>query len=277
MRQVIETLRGHHRPFRYAAGLVLARTGLCRFFWIHHRDFKLRFRPTSLSLAMWIDPDARADDHDFFRAYLRPGDVVIDVGANIGTLTLTAAVCVGAVGSVHAVEPHPTTAAVLRENVRDNRALNVEIHNVALGSVDGTVRLADVEDDSANFVGDGGAIVVPLRRLDSLRLGGERRVALLKIDVEGFEREVLLGGAETLKRSDCVYFEAFERLFQRYGYRTRDVVGLLAHAGFAVYRRSGPDALAPVDANFDAEELHNLVAARDAAELVRRTGMTIVR
>jgi hypothetical protein len=76
------------------------------------RDLRLRSLQApflcveNLSAHYWVDPANRRRDEDLFAAYLKPGDTVIDVGANIGALTRTAAGAVGPAGTVIGIEAH---------------------------------------------------------------------------------------------------------------------------------------------------------------------------
>ena len=86
--------------------------------------YVLNFYPTSLSLALWINPHARKDDELFFERYLRANDNVIDVGANIGSLALRAASIVKS-GRVFAVEPHPQISKYLAEKTITSKLSDV--------------------------------------------------------------------------------------------------------------------------------------------------------
>jgi predicted methyltransferase len=78
-------------------------------------------RSNSASNVIYFTPYYDYDEMHFLQRYLRPGDVVIDAGANIGTYTLLAATCVGPTGQVIAFEPAPVAFARLRENVARKR------------------------------------------------------------------------------------------------------------------------------------------------------------
>jgi len=245
-------------------------------FRIKHADFTIRFQPTALSLALWVDPTYRSVDHDFFRGYLRPGDVAVDVGANIGSLTLTASSSVGTSGTVVSVEADPRTAAFLSRNCAANRARNVQIIPCAVGSSPGAVLLSRQSDDSTTFVSnDGGDVTVPMRTLDEVLAGVPGRIALVKIDVEGYELAVLVGASKTLARADCVYFEAWDFLCARYGYAVTDIVQLLGAAGFGVYRLGPGGTITPVPSTFSASMLENLVAIRDVDAYCARTSSSV--
>src|SRR5688572_13621160 len=76
---------------------------------------------------IWAEAETR-----LFRELIRPGMVVVDVGANIGYFSLLASTLVGPTGRVYAFEPDPVNCALLRKNVRLNRVTNIEVIESAL-------------------------------------------------------------------------------------------------------------------------------------------------
>jgi FkbM family methyltransferase len=142
------------------------------------------------------------------RACLQPGDVAVDVGANVGLFTVPLALAVGPGGRVLAVEPLPENVERLETNLHRNGLGNVTVVSAAAGSQDGAVQLQVAADSAFSSVAAVtkyrvvGALRVPCRRLDSLwdELG-RPRVALVKIDVEGAELSVLDGAQEMLRSS----------------------------------------------------------------------------
>lgn len=147
---------------------------------------------------------------------LRPGDVAVDVGANIGLYTLLFSSLVGAEGHVHSFEPAPENFTRLQVNLLLNDALNVSLSQAAVYSRPGTVSL--------NLFGPGlgawhtlgrpelpnpyerGKTVTPTTSVDveAVTLDaycaalGISEIALLKVDVEGAEPEVLEGAVDLL-------------------------------------------------------------------------------
>jgi FkbM family methyltransferase len=151
-------------------------------------------------------------EREFVNHFLRPGDVFVDVGANIGLFTLIAASRVGPTGKVIAFEPTPETYERLVGNVRLNRLCNVDCVKSALSDHTGELDLARSADgfDAWN------SFAAPTKGQTALRervgviewdcyakahrLSGN--VTMMKIDVEGWESRVLAGGREMLSRSD---------------------------------------------------------------------------
>lgn len=269
----LSRLREEPRPVRFLTSRVLWRTGLGARLGVRTRfaeGFSVRLHPAALAATVWLDPSYVHDDLVFLRRALRAGDRVVDVGANIGVLTLAAARRVGPTGAVIAIEAHPRTVAFLRENVAEDEAAgNVTIHHAAVAAEPGELRFSDHRSDDQNAVDSAGEITVPARRLDELVPPAP--VALLKVDVEGFERFVLRGAAEVLASSKMLYLECDNRLTRRYGYAGAELVDDLLEIGFKVFRVTGPD-LVPVVREEAGRTPVNLVAAREPNELLRRWG-----
>jgi FkbM family methyltransferase len=142
-------------------------------------------------------------DMGFLLHFLQPGDLLVDAGANIGSYTVLASVVCGA--EVVALEPDPDTMRSLRANVAINRAESrVELVAAALGSRTGSIQFT-IGLDTTNHVAtsaDTQTREVFVRRLDEVLK--ERKPRLLKMDVEGYEGEVIAGATQTLGDSSLV-------------------------------------------------------------------------
>ncbi len=249
--------------FRYLVGRSLVAVDLSQWLDIQRNGYKLRFFPSALSVAMWTDSSYFREDEELLIHYLRPGDTVIDVGANIGAITLAAAQVVGETGRVVAIEAHPRTFAYLRENVRLNERANVDLHNVAIGSEPGRIWFTDYRLDEQNHVvTDGQGFEVAAVPLDDLARDVVR-VALLKVDVEGYERAVFEGAVQVLGRTEAVLFESWERHFRKYGDTTSDVLTLLRGCGFELFRTA--PGLTPIPDDYVSQRCENLLALRPPA------------
>ncbi len=137
------------------------------------------------------------EDMGFVLHFLRPDDRFGDIGANVGSYAVLAAGGVGASG--FAIEPIPGTADNLARNLAVNGLTGrVAVIMACVGREAGVVRMTSAHD-TVNRVAraDEAAIEVPMTTLDALS-AAHGCPTLLKIDVEGFEREVLCGGAATL-------------------------------------------------------------------------------
>jgi FkbM family methyltransferase len=146
-------------------------------------------------------------------AFLKPGDTVIDVGANVGTVALAMARAVGPAGRVIAFEPQRLVFQALCATLTMNGLTHVEARREAVGRVAGMIRIPSIDPAVEQNLGsvkldgvsNGGGDLVPLVTIDELSLAA---CALLKIDAEGMDYDVLLGARETIGRARPVlYFE----------------------------------------------------------------------
>jgi FkbM family methyltransferase len=183
--------------------------------------------------------------------YLRPGMTVVDVGANAGYFTYLAAARVGRSGRVLAVEPLPPVYRNLAAAVRDNRLDRVTVVNTALGRVAGSLPLFVPPAAHGNCaptlvpVPGWEPVLVPVRPLDAvLDECAIDRVDLLKLDVEGFEAEVLAGADRALRSGQvrAVLCEFNDWGLRQNGSSPRDLWDVLAEYGF---RRPGGPAAPP--------------------------------
>jgi FkbM family methyltransferase len=180
----------------------------------------LLISPRMKGAAHFITPGlCEYEEMVFVTHFLRPGDVFVDGGANVGAYTLLASGVAGA--RTIAVEPSPSTFGYLRQNVfLNDLATRVTLVNAALGRSAGKLRLTE-DLGTENYVcadGEAGpSVEVPVTTLDSLVT--EASVTLFKVDVEGFETEVL-AGAQRLLASGAVQAMIVERAGNglRYGY-----------------------------------------------------------
>lgn len=133
-----------------------------------------------------------------FQQLISPGDIVWDVGAHHGYVTLLAAARVQPDGWVYPFEPGRQNRRVLKRHVRWNRLRNVAVQECALASYDGTARFGGGTTSKMHTLG-GGEEEVAVRRGESLvRSGAVRAPTFLKIDVEGAEGDVLTGALPIL-------------------------------------------------------------------------------
>ena len=143
--------------------------------------------------------------------YLHPGCTVIDIGANIGSYTKLFSSWVGPEGSVHSYEPIPETFSYLKNNVRKLGMTNVTVHNVAVSSQPGRMKMKipDRKFYQARISPDGDQ-EVELVRLDDEFLQS-REIAFIKCDVECHEAHVIEGALQIIERDHPVWLmETFD-------------------------------------------------------------------
>ncbi len=175
------------------------------------------------------------EDMAFVLHFLRQGDLFVDVGANIGSYTVLAAA--GAKAQCVAFEPGAAAFGWLERNLRLNGvSARVELHPSAVGARVGTVELSRGGDTVNHVVmepaaEEGATDRVPLTTLDGVLAG--RVPILLKIDVEGFETEVLKGAVQTLAAPGLrALLMELNGSGRRYGYADGDLRHRLEALGF---------------------------------------------
>jgi len=170
---------------------------------------------------------------ELFNQIARPGDVVLDVGANIGAHTVVFAKRVGPTGRVHAFEPQRIVFQTLCANVALNSITNTFCHNAALGDEPGTIVVPAMDYAQVNNFGGlslGGSATgesVPVLTLDGLDLPACR---LVKIDVEGMELNVLKGAVKTIERLQPMLYVENDRVE-----KSAELMRFIEGLGYEIY------------------------------------------
>jgi FkbM family methyltransferase len=182
-----------------------------------------------------------------YLSLIRKGDVVIDIGANVGYFTSLFSDLVGPRGEVHAFEPLPSTFELLSRNIRKFPAQeNVFLNCLALGERDQKTILFVPDDDHGQAAlarhRDGSwtshrirAVNIEMIRLDRYaeRL---RRINFVKCDVEGAELLALRGAESTLRRCrPKIFLEIEERWTNSFGWTPADVIQFLQGIGYQYF------------------------------------------
>jgi FkbM family methyltransferase len=177
---------------------------------------------------------------DLCRRHIKPGDVVLDIGANIGYYTLLFAECAGPNGRVYAFEPEPVNFGVLERNVRLNDVSCAVLERKAVADFDGALRLSVSSHNRGDHrVMDARAgrefVEVPAVRIDSY--AREMRPSFIKMDIQGAEGLALRGMRDTLCRSTGVklLMEFWPRRLAECGCGPGECLDILAQAGLEVY------------------------------------------
>ena len=182
------------------------------------------------------------EEVDLLCSLVGPGSIVLDGGANVGALTLPLANRVGALGRVIAVEPQLLTFTALCGTVSLNSLPNVIPVHAALGKGSGSITIPSLDLSQVQNVGgfsvQGHSTGLPVRQYtvdDLLRFYRVPGLTLLKLDVEGMERDVLAGATETLKRCNPVVYAEADRAEERDG-----LIADLKRHGYRVYLHTPP-------------------------------------
>jgi FkbM family methyltransferase len=175
--------------------------------------------------------------HAIAAALCRPGDTIIEVGANTGSETVEFAKIVGQRGRVIAFEPLPELAAALRQNVRINGYGQVATIEAAVPDFNGSVCIQDGDAGNSgqgHIASDG--VPVPATTLDVLipELG---RASFISIDVEGHEVAVLRGAREYIQRErPAIIVEAIEDQLVRGGSSMKELIEPITSMGYIMFQ-----------------------------------------
>jgi FkbM family methyltransferase len=193
----------------------------------------------------WV-PFLKLEEEMFYlQRLVATGNIAIDVGANVGIYTGWLSRLVGPSGRVLAFEPYPPVLEKLVTNVKRMRATNVVISGAAVGNQSGRTELELPK-------GRRGRVNDPYVHIKDIQtLGGRtllttidsaveeehlNQVNLMKVDVEGYERFVIEGARDTIRRfRPVILIEIFDGWAGRYGSSYREVDALLADRGYSGY------------------------------------------
>ncbi len=217
---------------------------------IHHQYRVLNMSEWSDRLLYFLGRWYELETELVIRKFLKDGDSVLDVGANYGHFTLAAKSLTGINGTVIAIEPNPYSFGRLATHIVLNNVNNVHIHNIGLASKNGNLllkvprvntgeatfgRSQYLDDEVSTFSCD-------VKTGDEITNGID--IKFVKIDVEGFECEVLSGLRDTINRSKPhVYLECIERHLEAAGSSVSELLELMhgfGYKGFStkLYRKS---------------------------------------
>ena len=182
----------------------------------------------------------------FLEEFLKPGSSFLDIGANIGLMSVIASKAVGEKGIVYAVEANPGTVPILQTNIELNNCKNIELLPVALSDVQGMALLFEnweVNRGGASLISQGDnqeGVEVKMERLDDL-FNEITPIDLVKIDVEGFEPQVIRGGMTWFKKQLPVFIiEVSEKREKEIGPSPKEIMELVQGIGrYTFYRHKG--------------------------------------
>ena len=172
-------------------------------------------------------------------SFIRPGDCVLDVGANIGLYTLAFSRAVGPQGLVIAVEPDPDNLLLLRKNLEANHCVNVTVIEAALSDKTKAAKLYQMQNNRGALstadifdVGEANAIPISSRRADEIYAQAGRVPRIAKIDVEGQEPLVIAGMADLLP--EILQLEFVPEQLRAAGHDPLDFLRSLETHGYAL-------------------------------------------
>ena len=217
---------------------------------IWKRNVKVRganFLPPTLD--RWVALQAHRfglmgfDDIQYLKSLVRPHWLIGDIGANQGIYTLFFSNIVPR-GYVYSFEPDPALFATLEENVQRNKANNVTLFKAAAASQTAKLSLQpglfNRGDNQILRAGRSGTGAISIDAISLDQAIPEQRLDLLKIDVQGFEVEVLKGAQQILQTNPdlLIYIEFWPHGLRKAGSDPQELLDILHKAGFSLSRHA---------------------------------------
>jgi FkbM family methyltransferase len=182
---------------------------------------------------------------DRIEPLIHKDDLILDVGANMGVVSLWLS---QRCDHVHAFEPHPENIAMITSQMNLRNSKNITLHQCALGKEETEMQLHVKNFHGHHSLGDVdnsptvGKMRVKVQTMDDVckELNVEQ-IQFLKIDVEGFESDVLLGGSQLLaeKRIDYILFELQETILHSIQRTSQEVFQILFDSGYEIIDLNG--------------------------------------
>lgn len=243
------------------------------------KDLVILIPKTGPGAGIFYQGSSEPDTTEFLNRFLRPGMVVLDIGAHIGEYTLLAAEKVGEHGQVHSFEPSPVIYPVLEKNVQINGFTNVFLNQLAVSNKDGELEFEISSEPSTssirNLVGtkvDSKLTYVKTVSLDRYCSDLKRKPDLIKIDVEGAEKYVLQSAHNILKLplsdSPTLVLEYAPQNYARFNYQPSEILELLAFYGYQALLYLGGSRIDPFVSNSDLPDIVNIIATKQLSYLL---------
>ncbi|MGN6343308.1 MAG: FkbM family methyltransferase [Candidatus Nitrosocosmicus sp.] len=197
-------------------------------------------------LSRYIYDGFEKDEIEFLKSNLKPGDIFVDIGSNVGLFSLVASKIVGTKGLVYSFEPTPQTFTRLEKNIALNGLFNIKAKNIGLSDEKGKLDLqisengfeawntfAQKENKRFQY-----KTSVEVSTLDDELTGIDKsRISFIKIDVEGWEKFVLKGGKSFFQNySPIVMVEFTETNTFDAGYFVQEIYDIMVGFGYNWFR-----------------------------------------
>jgi FkbM family methyltransferase len=209
----------------------------------------------------------------FLNALIKPGDHVIEAGANIGAHTIGLAKTVGSIGRVYSFEPQPACYSILQAQIALNQISNIVAYPEAIGHASGRIWFPRTDYDAlGNF---GGIALSRNQTADSTAVEmvsldercGDVPCALLKIDVEGMEEDVIRGATKLIHKNQPIIYAENDRVE-----KSKSLISTLRALGYRLWWHIPPlynptNFFNNKENIFDNLASYNMVCARQARDV----------
>lgn len=190
-------------------------------------------------------------NRDSLLKHASKGDVIVDIGANIGDTTLRLAQVLNNNGFVYAFEPSPHVFKRLQTNVGLNGFTNISLYNMAVGDEEGELSFVSTKQQHT-----GGAYVSKVAKTDTsvkvitlddfVEQNNITQINLIKIDTEGFEDFVVRGAEKTLRKfKPKIFMEVSDILLQRAGTSAKQLVALMQALNYRCFHSETGEEITP--------------------------------
>lgn len=181
----------------------------------------------------------------FLQATLKKGDCFVDVGANIGVMSIFASQQVEIEGKILAYEAHPKTVELLKENIQLNQLANIQVYQYALGSTESSTKIYDnwqINRGGASLIVKNEQSVsydIKVHCLDSV-FPENTIPKVIKIDVEGFELEVIKGACSIIQKFHPILIIELSENRKNVHASSTEIIDLVKSLGdYQIYKLKG--------------------------------------
>jgi len=218
---------------------------------------------------------------NLFKNSLKEGDVILDLGANIGLYSLSAARIVGEKGKVYSFEPDPITFKNLKKNIELNKFNNVELVNKAVSNKTGTITFTSSENISSrskNYIKlddklENNSIKIQTIKMDDFFENNDIVINVIKMDVEGAEFEALKGMKKIIDKNKHlkIFLEFSPFMLKRLNTDIAEMINFFRSSNFKInkineeenkMKEISPELLLEFSENDDPNEALNLYCFR---------------
>jgi len=198
--------------------------------------------------------DYESEDAAFLYSFINNGDVIFDIGANIGWYSMVLSKKFP-LSTIHSFEPLPVTYESLTANIALNNANNIISNNFGFSDEAKTLKFfakpnSSVSNSSKNIEEDKDAIETECKviTLDSYVFEKKIKVDVIKCDVEGAELLVYRGGIKTIETyKPIVFSEMLRKWSAKFGYHPNDIIALFMTQGYQCFINDGNQLLSEIN------------------------------
>lgn len=212
------------------------------------------------------------EEMKLLESIVTPGDTFVDIGANIGAMSILAAEKAYN-GLIYAIEPTKKLITRIKENIAiNNFGSRVSVHEVAIADHTGSISFSESSQDAINHIShnvSGNNSIVQCSTLDDFCVAQSiSKISVLKIDVEGAEPLIILGAKNILKNTEIIIFELNENI-KNYGYTTQFLLQKIIDAGFFIFSFNS-NKLQLINAQFKITKTINVLGVSKKKSAIKR-------